>query len=410
MLIEADPGLATLLWQMVHAVRMWSAQPPAARAGLFAPLSLDRRRLIAAAVAEYPVLRWPLRTVEVMVSCPEHARPREVALACAKITEWADALHMSESALQFSEAGALADPRNAKLAAVAGSACARLADSARAEAWYRRAIKVGRRNEDWEWYIRAYIRFANLVYELGDFGRAHDYYLKALRAARWRGRPPFAGQAAHGMFQVAIHVSGYRQAEDLGLLALSAYPVNHERVPHLAHDIAYLLLRHGWYSRATRILDAVVPMIVRPNERIVVMGSVARAAAGMKRRDQFEQAAAEVELLAEISTEGAGMAFVHVAEGFLTFGQWDAAERLAARALEVAMRRGERDTQRHAYATLDRITHRTPAATEPPVAAGRVDATVATVLTRLETLSAPRQRPGAPAVATAELPVLSTPA
>jgi tetratricopeptide (TPR) repeat protein len=162
MLIEAEPSLAGLLWQFARDVHLWSAQPPGERNGLFAPLALRTRRQVARGVEEYPVLRWPLRTLEAMVSAPEVARANDVALACTKLAEWADAHHMTETAIQYAEAAAIAQPRDAQLAAVAGSACARVADVARAEIWYRRAIRLGSRNRDWEWYTRGYIRLANL--------------------------------------------------------------------------------------------------------------------------------------------------------------------------------------------------------------------------------------------------------
>lgn len=410
MLVEADPPIATLLWQLAHSVRMWSAQPAAERAGLFAALDLERRRQIAAAIAEYPTLRWPLRTLELMVSSPHAAREREIALACSKVMDWADALHMTETALQFAEAAALANSRDARLAAVAGSACARLADSARAEIWYWRAIRLGRRAEDWEWFIRANLRLANLAYEHGAYPRARRHYRRALRTARWRGRALFAAQGAHGLVTVAIQTASYDVAERLAIRALGLYPVHAERVPHLAHDVAFLMLRHGWYSRAARILDAVLELIPRPHERIVVQGSIARAAAGMRNRARFEQAAGEVQLLGEISDEGAAMACVHLAEGRAAFEEWAEAETLAARALEIATRRGEQDTARQAHATLGRITSRLPLAPEPTTGTERIDAAVTQVLERLAALSAPALRPGSPTVTTSELPVLTTPA
>lgn len=409
MLIEAESALATLLWQVAADVRLWSAEPPETRAGLFAPLSVRARRQFAEAVREYPMLRWPLRTMEAMVTAPADTRSSDVALACSMIVDWAGAHHMEETATQYAEAAALASPRDAHLAAIAGTACARIADGARAEVWYRRATRLGRRTRDWEWYIRSYIRWGNLVYEIGDYDRARDYYEKAMRAATWRGRPAFAGQAAHGMLTVAIHTSTYADAEELGLKAFELYPANDARVPHLAHDVAYLLLRHAWYGQAMRILDAVLPMITRPHERIVVLGSVARAAAGLRDRSRFEQAAGEVELLAEICDEGAAMSCVHLAEGAAIFGDWTVAEQLAGRAIDISIRRGERDTQRQAYQTMNRITTRTPPAPTSSAGAERVEATAVIVLGRLQNLFQPAQRPGLPAAATNELPVLTTP-
>lgn len=409
MLIEIEPELAALLWQFAADVRLWSAEPAATRGGLFARPSLRMRRQVAHAVQEYPVLRWALRTLEAMVSAPAAARPSDVSVACTKILEWADAHHMVETAAQYAEAAALASPRDAQLAAAAGTACARVADGARAEIWYRRATRLARRYRAWEWYIRGYIRFGNLVYEAGEYARAHRYYGKAKRVATWRGRPAFAGQGAHGQLTVAIHTSTYEKAEEFALTALESYPANNERIPHLAHDVAYLLVRHSWYAQALRILDVVLPMITRPHERIVVLGSVARAAAGVRDRTRFEQAAGEVELLAEISDEGAAMAFVHVAEGCAIFGDWDTAEKLAGRAVEIAIHRAERDTQRQAYATLDRVTTRSAPAPVPSTGPERVDRTVSLFLARLRNQLEPAQRPGAPAVITGELPVLTTP-
>lgn len=409
MLIETEAEVATLLWTFVADVRLWSAEHPDSREGLFVRPSVRMRRQVADAVQEYPVLRWPLRTLEALVSAPAAARQSDVSTACSRILAWAEAHHMVETSVQFAEAAALAAPRDAQLAAIAGTACARVADGARAEIWFRRATRLGRRNRDYEWYIRGYIRHANLTYEAGDYVRAHRYYEKALRVATWRGRPDFAGQSAHGMLTIAIHTATYAMAEELALAALELYPANNERLPHLAHDIAFLLVRHSWHAQALRILDIVLPMLGKPHERVVGMGSVARAAAGVGNRERFTQAASEVELLAEISDEGAAMALVHVAEGLATWADWDAAERLAGRAVEIASRRGERDTERQAHATLSRIMARRAPLPAPGTSAERVEATVAVVLARLQNQFEPAQRPGAPAIVNSELPVLTTP-
>jgi hypothetical protein len=108
MLIEAEADLATLLWQAVADVRLWSAERPETRAGLFAPISVRMRRQVAEAVQEYPVLRWSLRTLEAMISAPADTRAADVAMACSKIQEWADAHHMVETSVQFAEAAAVA--------------------------------------------------------------------------------------------------------------------------------------------------------------------------------------------------------------------------------------------------------------------------------------------------------------
>ncbi|HYW08517.1 MAG TPA: hypothetical protein VE913_16275 [Longimicrobium sp.] len=231
---------------------------------------------------------------------------------------------MNETALQFIEAAAYAAPTDAELATTAGFHCFRLADWERAATWYHRAIILARQAEEWVWYIRGHLRLGILLFQQGYHDEARPHYLRAARA-------------------------------------LELYPKRHSRLPYLAHDYAFLLVRNALYSRALAVLDHLDPEMFEPQYRIILWGTVARAAGGMRDRARYDLAREQVLRLAAVSDEYAAAALVHVAEGWRSFGEWTAAEWTAGQALDTAIRRSDGTANRLAYALLDRIAERAPA-------------------------------------------------
>jgi hypothetical protein len=212
---------------------------------------------------------------------PDVVHAKDLCIACMAVSEWADSNHLPETALNFAEVAGIADPWNSHAAAHAGQLCALYATDERAEVWFERGIKIGRRAEDWEWYIRSNLRLGLLRYEQGRFRQSRRCQSRAYTKADWAGFPAFAGQAHHAMLLIEIAGGTFKGGERHARLALGYYPVHYVRLPHLAHDFAVLLSCWDCHTEALALLDQVLPLIALPHERIAVHGTIAKAAAGV---------------------------------------------------------------------------------------------------------------------------------
>jgi tetratricopeptide (TPR) repeat protein len=407
--LEAEGDLGNILWQRLRDVRLWALTPPQKRDALFHPPDTNASAREESAVASAPEVADEIQQLGILVRYPNLPAQRGIADLCLAVSDWAVKQHMTEVALHFAEAAAIADSAYPKAAAIAGSFCTQAVATERASTWFHRAIRLSRRQRDWEWYARAHIRLGILYTQTGEHILARAMYLKAARNATWAGYREYAGQGWHGMLTVEGEVGSFRNGQAYALKALERYPVNYYGVPNLAADYAYLLLRQGWYSAAQPLLSAVLEMLGPENRaRIIILGSVARMAAGLRDWQTFDSAASEILLRAEISDEGAATALIHLSEGTRVLSEWDEAERLAARALAIAIRRKEADTIRMAYTKLDDIMLRTaPERNREPPTSAKVSGTVKQFLRRMAAARAPATEAEAPAAVAANVTALT---
>jgi hypothetical protein len=123
--------------------------------------------------------------------------------------------------------------------------------------------------------------------------------------------------------------------------ALWIYPVRHSRFPALAYDIAFLMLLQLQYAGAVNILERTVPLIVRLEERALVVSALAWAAgaAGWNtRRREAERLA--LDLVATHDDYAPGV-FIHLADACRAAGEWDRALAFIAQAQDSAVERQE---------------------------------------------------------------------
>jgi hypothetical protein len=139
------------------------------------------------------------------------------------------------------------------------------------------------------------------------------------------------------------------------LKALSLYPVHFPRVPHLVHDYGFILVRNAFYRPALLSLESVYPFIPAPHERVVVVGNIARASGGAGHVDRFRLAVEEVQSLVGVSDENASRGLLGVAEGSHCLGYTSEAIAFASHAIDVAVRRGDKEVERLARLVIDRV-------------------------------------------------------
>lgn len=385
---EGDWPFQLLLWQRARDVALWSGIAPEQRRGIFADPVPQWQVVAEAEAAGTEGVADPLRVLSAMIRYPELAQAVDVCAACMAISEWAASNHLPETALRFAEGAATANQTDAHAAAHAGQIAAREAADDRAEVWYERGIRIGRRTEDWEWYIRSNLRLGILRYEQGKYRAARRCYGRARSRALWAGLPAFVGKAHHDMMLIELAVGAFMTADRHARSALEYYPLHYERLPHIAQDYAVVLSTYGFHAEALRVIDLALPGITLPSERIAVLGTQAKAAAGAGNRSLYRGAAEDVRLLASVSELNAAGALALAGEGAVAARDWRRAEELASLALDIATRRREREPRRRAELVLRAVAAReVPPPPSPRPDPERVAETTALFLARLGDLA-----------------------
>jgi len=285
----------------------------------------------------------------------------EVAAACAAVWEWAEERGWVELALQFAEAAARLEPESSARASTAGRLCRRRSERIRGTLWFRRAARLARvshaRTAEVDFAI-AHLGWGNLESDLGRFDEAERHAEKGRRAALRVGRRSLAASAYHDLMTIRIHSSRLDEAAELARSAVAFYKAEHPRVPALAHDIAFLWARQGFFSSAAPLYEAVLPLIHLDTERGVVLANQARAAGACRDRLRYERAYQATERLRQAGETVPASAFYHLAEGCRSFEEWNRAEQCCLLALRLAGERGNALTVAQAQQLLAELRAR----------------------------------------------------
>jgi tetratricopeptide (TPR) repeat protein len=353
--VGGEPGV--LLWQSYRNVMFWATAEPGERANLFSPTA-SARRLAEVEAAHIPqALAHPLAEIGRMLAAPDGVAPASVADACTAIARWAEEERHPSSSLAFTQAAALALPRSATLALAVGQTARQRGEIPRAESWYRHAIMVARQVGDWDAYSRAYLSLGNMSIERGNYPVAQRLHTKALRAARRKGLPRNAAFALHDLFVIAIHTGRGDHAEDFARKAFRAYSPEDERMPALAHDVAYYWMEHGHFARALGVFQALLPHFHTPADRIAILANQARAAGGSGDRDTFRRVWVEATRLSKDANVQLTLpgSMLDLARGAASLGEWDRAEQAADQAVKLATERRQAKVMMNAESLLDSI-------------------------------------------------------
>ena len=354
--ISGETGI--LLWQSYRNVMFWATAEREERGKLFSA-DAGRRRLEELLAADTPTdLVDALVAVGRMVGAPEATPGDQVAEACVAVSEWAEKSGYDATSLAFTQAAALAAPRDPELSLAVGQAARRLGENARAETWFRHTIMVSRQTGDWQAYSRAYIALGNMFLLRGNLPAAHRMHIKALRASRRKGLTQTAGMAAHDLFVIATETGRNTQAEEYARLALRAYGSDNPRLPALAHDVAYYWMNRGYFAQVIPVFEALQSRFTSDLvTQMVTSSHIARAAGGAGDRSLFRRYYTETALLVKdaVNEPRTADAMLELALGASSLGEWDRAEQTAARALELAQRFGASKVIVEAEALLDSI-------------------------------------------------------
>ncbi len=355
---DVDGALGLTLWRALRAVWTWVDTPPERRAGLSREPTREVRERLAYAAAEAPELADAFGTFGLLASAADVLNGAQVADACSLVHAWAETRGLTETAVHFAEAAARADEEDASRANLAGRTCRRAALAERASMWFARAFGIALRGQNSGEMIRALLGYGTLMKELGRHEDARRIFERAARRAARTGRRRQAAEAQHDLMTLAVERGTYEQAEEHLRQALQLYPVHHPRVPALAFDWGFLLVRLGRHAEALPLLERVGSLITRPEDRTLVWSVIARAAAGAGYSLRHDEITEHSFPAAGIHAEYAAGALYNLAEAAVLLGHWERGERLAKAALELAAARNDAEVERVALGLSARIARR----------------------------------------------------
>jgi tetratricopeptide (TPR) repeat protein len=222
--------------------------------------------------------------------------------------------------------------------------------------WLRRAVRAAARAGDWEAQARSLNSLGNTSLHRGDLRDAVRFLQVALRVARRRRMRQAEAENLHDLFVVHFEMDDWAQAEEHARAAFELYQqLRHDRLPMLVHDVAFLWINRGHFSRALDALRAVRPLMVSNEERLRILSSAIRAAGAAGERDFFGEMWAECWPLAmDLGNERryAATALLQMGLGASSLGQWDRARDALDMAHEMARLRGETNVVHHVETAL----------------------------------------------------------
>lgn len=392
LLIGIDDPLARIFWRATRDISEWIASGPSGAACEPAEAAVFREQL-AYAVSKAPELEEAFGAFGLLRLNPKLAQRSSLAKACQQVHAWADARGMQETALLFAETWARIDGENPIAANEAGRAARRTAYVHRAEVWLERAHTLAARHKNRREKIRALIGLGGLMRELGRYSEARSKFFDAARIAASTKRHRQAAEVQHELLTIAVETASYAEAEHYMRAALREYPVHHRALPWLGHDWAFFLVRLNLYKEARVLLEAVRPHVTRRELLVVIEGTLGRAVAGCGDRNAYELCRERVLVLSSVHGEYAAAALAHLAVGAQLFGEWELAEQMGVRAVEIARTRHQVDVERGASEIVSAIRARRPAPQQASIARpNKLAAIEREMLARLQAWTKPRRR------------------
>ncbi|HEU0054727.1 MAG TPA: hypothetical protein VFQ39_16185 [Longimicrobium sp.] len=350
-LLRELPSPASLAaWQVLRTVLLWSGVEAHARMHVFDPEVMEEWEGKLLVDTFDAAVRNPLAVIIGAFARPGPDTGGQVSWACLCVAEWALGRAAVRTGLAFAEAAALASPGNPRFAWLTGRllrAHGKLKDAA---TWLQVAVQLAGREGDWEAQTLGLNSLGNTASDRGNYRLAGDKLRLALRSARRHNLPDREGEILHDLFVVHYAQGDLAGAETHAIAAFEAYAPSHPRLPALAHDVAFLWLSRGHFARALPILSVLERHFARPEDRLRIAASAARAAGACGDEPRFDRFWTGALSLAEQATTRTGVAsaFVELALGASNLEQWERALVALDRADDIAAQTGEADVQARA--------------------------------------------------------------
>lgn len=335
-------------WALWYGV--WKARARGGAAPLPPSGGGDVARRFAAAAHAVPELRAELEVLARFAAGDDE--PRAPSDALVRVSEWAAGKALAEPAIQCAEAAAALVPESARRALAAARTNRLFGEVSRAELFYERAITLARRTRRWRTYVRAHLGKGTVKKAMGDAEAARAHYFTAARAARnLSGERWLAAQTQHDLLGLAAEEGVLDEALQHARQALAWYPRHHARLPGLAHDVAFLLVRMHAYQPAVPLLEMAVPAMP-PQDQVIGWSTLARAAACADDVEGYRRAAENALRMVGLFDLHAAAAFDNLAWGACFLARWDDARQYAERSLEIAAQRAQSEATKNARRAL----------------------------------------------------------
>lgn len=338
-LLREHPGaLGAVLWKSLRDVCAWTDATPEERTSLFPPAAADARAAEVAGAAAEPELWGPLLVVQQLLAHPARVDHPRLVHACRAIARWGERRGFTAVQLAFVQAAACLAPEHPRLAYAVGRLSRDRGEYARAESWLRKAIRLARGN-DWHTYALSYLSLGTLYQQLGNLPAARTVTMRGYRTSVRRRVRALQGPALHNLFMLATETMELGRAQQYALAAFQRYGQAHPRIPMLVHDVGCVWIQQGRFAQARDVFQLVLPRFTEPADRLLTLGTLARAAAAAESYPVYESSFEEaVHLLRQgvAVPERAAQVWLNLARAAASAGEYDRAESTAQQALELA--------------------------------------------------------------------------
>lgn len=352
-----DPQTGLSLWLALRFVQLWTITPTSRRWKLGVRYSAVHQRNAGDAVV--PELSEATAVFSQFIRRTSSVQSGSLAMACDAVRLWAAEHGYTETTLYFAEAGAYLDAEKPRWANEAGATCRRAGLMDRASIWIMRAHGLSLRADDKDQKLRALLALGALLKETGRIQEAEDAFRAAANAASRRNQRGKTAEAHHDLMLLLAEQERLDECVESAALAADYYPLHHPRMPYLAHDFAFALLRAGLYSDAFSLLSVFIRTI--PESQLLPgLSTYAWAAAGCGLADRYADAEQKVLRITDAG-EHAAASYIHLAEGARLLSWWDRAETYVQRAIHAAASRQDPTLEEEARQLAASLKRRLPA-------------------------------------------------
>lgn len=234
---ECAGDLGLLLWRTVRDVELWANTPHRQRSALFADGSADVRLAQIAGTDVPSAVAAFIGTINEMLILGSRGDASSLTVSCLEVARWARSMSHVETAVAFSQAGALASPLFSEAALQTGISAVDARQAARGETWLRRAVAVARYERNRPAYAGALVELGILAASRGDTVRAERLYRKAFAAGRRFSDRQARARAAHRLFRLAIQREDGMEAAQFALAAQRAFLSGTQSGPLILFDL-----------------------------------------------------------------------------------------------------------------------------------------------------------------------------
>lgn len=281
---------ALLLWTVARDLVLWGTTPATEREGLFDAGARKQRSQQLKRSGLPPEVTTCMEVLVSLLHTPIVPGVAVVTEVCHQVVRWAAANRMAETALAFAQVAALADPMDARAAALVGRTAVAFGRLVRADSWFQRTVAIGRRVRDWRPYVASYHGMGEVALRRGRTSDAEAKFTKALRGARRHGYRAEGAVALIGLFRAAVEAGRVEDAVAWEARAARAVRGDENGQLALAEAAVDLWMGMGDYRRALQCLAIARLGATTPAKRMEVWARIAHAAAGDGDRERLIEA------------------------------------------------------------------------------------------------------------------------